>query len=151
MIVGFVDLGAEPSAQLVGDRLVIKVVGLPLVEGVECDEHRAEVRPERVQENRLAADPHRGGDTRDFVRDPIDPVDHGLCALESGRVGELDVDQQVTHVLRWDEAARRPRRIDELLHQGLSATMSASFSQPRSWAERAAWWSVSRTRSGNPP
>ena len=81
----------------------------PVLELIERDEHRAEVRPERVQEQRLAGESHGGrhagspgGDLTDLPHDPLGP-------LERGRVRKLDVDQHVAHVLRGDEASRRAR------------------------------------------
>ena len=80
-------------------------------------------------------------DARDLVRDLVDPVEHGWVRSSDGRVGELDVDQQVAHVLRRDEAAGRAGELDDLLRpvddllgpEAVRDALLGAASSPRAW------------------
>ena len=58
----------------------------------------------------VAATPGSGGDL-------VDLTDDLLGALQRGRVGKLNVDQHITHVLRGDKTARRDRELAERQQQ----------------------------------
>ncbi len=89
-----------------------------LLERPQHHVHRAEVGSVGPQQQRLARDAHRvlyacdAGKPRRLglvaAHQPIDVRHHGLGALHRGGIGQLDVDQQIAFILRWNEARRRP-------------------------------------------
>ena len=59
-IIGVVDLRGNCSRKLVGDRLVVEVAAsCRSSKSLEGHEHRAEIRPEGVEQQRLPGDAHR--------------------------------------------------------------------------------------------
>ena len=118
--------------------LEVELRRLALLELLERDEHRAEIRPEGVEQERLARDTYRGGNALGLDGDFADPPDDRLRSFQRGRVGQLDVDQHVAHVLRRDEPARRAHELSvgeqeqaqvNQEHQGEDAQHAAD--QPR--------------------
>ena len=80
---------------------------LPLVEGVQHDEHRGEIRAVGLQQKRTAREGHRVGDAGRPAGDLLDLGDDRFGALQRRRVGQLDVHDQPALVLLRNEAGRR--------------------------------------------
>ena len=112
--------GAEDVDQAVGDLVLEASPGAarrsrrpssaglgPVVEVVEHHVHRAEVRGVGVQQDRLARRSPRCA-RRPAPCRAISSIRLITCwvVLDRGRVGQLDVDQQVALVLRRDEPGR---------------------------------------------
>ena len=100
------NLGGEPLRQRGGDLLAIQPRLLAVLEIVEDDEHRAEVRGvdlegERHPRHRQGV-PHPGS----AVANLLHVVGDRPRPLRRGGVRRLQADHQVAHVLRRDEALR---------------------------------------------
>ena len=101
---GFADLLGESLAELVGDGLAEKVGIAPLFIGPEIDEQGSEIRPRRVEDERLADDAGGVPNPRRVFGNGLDLPHHLVGPFHGGGIGKLHVDHQITHVLRGNES-----------------------------------------------
>ena len=112
---GVLDLVLELGQELRRQGAAVQVAAV--LEIVQHDVHGAEIRGVGVEQQRLAGDGHRAAHALGVLGDLLDPVHDLARPADRGRVGELDVDEQIPLVLRGDEPRRRlgesPPRQDE--------------------------------------
>ena len=97
-------LAVEALLQRLGDGVGLEFRPGPVLEVIEHQIERAEVRGIGVQQDRLAGDGDGVLDALGFQGDLLDALDHLVGARHGGGVGELHVDQQIALVLLRDEA-----------------------------------------------
>ena len=85
---------------------------MTVVEFVEDDEHRAQIGPDGIQNERLPGNSDRVDDALCGECPLLDAFERGDRSLERGRIGQLHVDDQIAFVLRGDESCRNVRHAE---------------------------------------
>ena len=93
----------QAGAEALEDRLTAQLGTLPFVERLEREEHAGVVRTVGVQDERLPRDGHDVRNAGRLEADLFDLGDRFDRPLQRGRVGQLDVGDQVALVLDRDE------------------------------------------------
>ena len=109
---GVQDFLLEARAETAQDGFAVQPCPSSFVERLEDDEHGAVVRAEGVQHERLPRDSHGVSNPGRLQGDLLGCPGHLGRALQRGRVGQLDVGQQIALVLRGNEAAGNAREAE---------------------------------------